>query len=44
MLAAMGNVNLSHLYDRNSIAPSQSQSQSHLAVDDETFVPVRLVR
>ena len=44
MLAAMGNVNLSHLYDRSSIAPSQSQSQPQLAVDDETIVPVRLVR
>jgi tRNA 2-thiocytidine biosynthesis protein TtcA len=44
MLAAMGNVNLSHLYDRASIAPSPSQPQPDVAVDDETIVPVRLVR
>jgi len=37
MLAAMGNVNLSHLYDRNAV-------RSQPASEDESIVPVRLVR
>ena len=37
MLAAMGNVNLSHLYDRDAVT-------SGTASEDETIVPVRLVR
>jgi tRNA 2-thiocytidine biosynthesis protein TtcA len=38
MLAAMGNVNLSHLYDRDAVRSAAGVS------DDESIVPVRLVR
>jgi tRNA 2-thiocytidine biosynthesis protein TtcA len=39
MLAAMGNVNLSHLYDRSASAQTATASEA-----DEAIVPVRLVR